>query len=618
MFTCKKCNKPFHVKYADIRGSKLRMRVQCLNGHREDRKVPLKQANDMLEDLYQGLSICLNCGRTMGLLSTDLGKRQVMFIFVCPEHGPQERPIPVGHHPAISALIDIEKIGKSVETGFKCPRCGEEFIVHEIGDKRGVLQIKSKCPNGHKEMRYLPRNSDVSILKGVMQRVLMCDECGLSCSLEKAEVKGRDTRVELSCPVHGKSKKRIPAENAELLREVSGEAEKDAIVKDALTCRDCGQPLSIRSIDTDKKGYKIKCRCSKGHSCEIVQPIERTTQSIDAIVNAVLKCDKCDLLTHILEKDVNGENVTLELVCPIHGTMRKALKVGVYKQIEEREPAVDRRGSLDESFRCSKCNAPFTIRNIKIGKGLFELQVKCQNGHGSERVYAQCMNHEFLVKLYGRLYECPKCHDKLSLVEIKPREREGESLAVLTCSEHGDTEMPIPTANEAAVRDAYLATADMAYLDRLIDEKLQAKREFSVTLDAEADADKVFGLVEKVIEQHDVWFVGERGFSEVLKEALYYGKATAEGAEVVIIGSVSRDARKVTISVASEDEAKFSSLLGDMRENLRDLLLRSKAVAEPVQPRRIECSHCGGALLKRALPGETTICPHCASPLHWD
>ncbi len=618
MFTCKKCNEPFHVKYADIRGSNLRMRVQCLNGHREDRKVPLKQAKDMLEDLYQGLSTCLNCGRTMVLLSTDLGKRKVTFIFVCPEHGPQERPIPVGHHPAISALIDIEKIRKFVETGFKCPRCGEEFIVHEIEDKRGVLQIKSKCPNGHKEMRYLPRNSDVSILKGVMQRVLMCDECGLSCSLEKAEVKGRDTRVELSCPVHGKSKKRIPAENAELLREVSGEAEKDAIVKDALTCRDCGQPLSIRSIDTDKKGYKIKCRCSKGHSCEIVQPIERTTQSIDAIVNAVLKCDKCDLLTHILEKDVSGENVTLELVCPIHGTMRKTLKVGVYKQIEEREPAVDRREFLDESFRCGKCNAPFTIRNIKIGKGLFELQVKCQNGHGSERVYVQCMDHEFLVKLYGRLYECPKCHDKLSLVEIKPHEREGESVALLTCSEHGDTEMRIPTANEAAVRDAYLATADMAYLDRLIDEKLQAKREFSVTLDAEADAEKVFGMVEKVIEQHDVWFVGERGFSEVLKEALYYGKATVEGAEVVIIGSVSRDDRQVTISVASEDEAKFSSLLDDMRENLRDLLLRSKAVAEPVQPRRIECSHCGGALVKRALPGETTICPHCASPLHWD
>jgi len=245
MFTCKKCNEPFHVKYADIRGSNLRMRVQCLNGHREDRKVPLKQAKDMLEDLYQGLNMCLECGRAMGLLSTDLGKRQVTFIFICPEHGPQERPIPVGHHPAISAIIDIEKIGKSVETGFKCPRCGEEFIVHEIEDKRGVLQIKSKCTKGHKEMRFLPRNSDVSILKGVMQRVLMCDECGLRCSLENAEVKNRDTRVELSCPVHGKSKKRIPAENAELLREVSGEAEKDAIVKDALTCRDCGQPLSI-------------------------------------------------------------------------------------------------------------------------------------------------------------------------------------------------------------------------------------------------------------------------------------------------------------------------------------------------------------------------------------
>ena len=618
MFTCKKCNEPFHVKYADIRGSKLRLRVQCLNGHREDRKVPLQQAKGMLEDLYQGLCICLDCGRTMGLLSTDLGKRQVTFIFVCPEHGPQERPIPVGHHSAVSALIDIEKTGASVEAAFKCPRCGEEFMVHEIEDKRGVLEIKSKCPNGHKEMRYLPRNSDMSILKGIMQRVLMCDECGLRCSLEKAEVKGRDTRVEMSCPVHGKGKKRIPAENAELLREISGEAETDAIVKDALICRDCGRPLSIYNIDTGKKGYKIKCRCSKGHSCEIVQPIDRTTQSIDAIVNAVLKCDKCDFLTHILEKNISGENVTLELVCPIHGTMRKGLKVGVYKQIEERESAVDRRKSLEESFRCGKCNAPFTIRNVKVGKGLFELQVKCQNGHEGNRVYAQCMNHEFLVKLYGSLYECPKCHDKLSLVEIKPHDREGESVAVLTCSEHGDTEITIPTANEAAVRDAYLATADMAHLDRLIDEKLQAKREFSVTLDAEADAEKVFGIVEKVIEQHDVWFVGERGFSEVLKEALYYGKATVEGAEVVIIGSVSKDDRQVRISVASEDEAKFSSLLDDMRENLRDLLLRSKAVAEPVQPRRIECSHCGGALAKRALPGETTICPHCASPLHWD
>ena len=57
--------------------------------------------------------------------------------------------------------------------------------------------------------------------------------------------------------------------------------------------------------------------------------------------------------------------------------------------------------------------------------------------------------------------------------------------------------------------------------------------------------------------------------------------------------------------------------MDSMRESLREILLKRQGGIEEAAPVKIECTHCGAPLEKRALPGETIRCSHCGTPLHW-
>ena len=62
---------------------------------------------------------------------------------------------------------------------------------------------------------------------------------------------------------------------------------------------------------------------------------------------------------------------------------------------------------------------------------------------------------------------------------------------------------------------------------------------------------------------------------------------------------------------------KMNILLSEMRDNLREVLLKLQDKTGDIAPKKIQCVECGAALPKRALPGETIICEHCGTPLHW-
>ena len=123
-------------------------------------------------------------------------------------------------------------------------------------------------------------------------------------------------------------------------------------------------------------------------------------------------------------------------------------------------------------------------------------------------------------------------------------------------------------------------------------------------------------IVNDVIEQQSVKFIGEKSGTKNGEESWYYGKALA-GTEYIVIGSVSKENLTMRISVASDDESKMELLLSEMRDNLREVLLKLQAKTDDLAPKKIECVECGAALPKRALPGETVICDHCGTPLHW-
>ncbi|MGD9397542.1 MAG: hypothetical protein PVJ05_13995 [Candidatus Thorarchaeota archaeon] len=614
IFTCKKCKEPFYVQAGELKGHTLRVYCQCLNGHKGKRDISRYQADSMAHEVFQGIFTCMECGSTMTLMNTDVGRHKAEYIFICPQHGPQKREIPAFYHTAITGLQGSINSSKSILDSLSCPRCGEVFIVTEIAEKKGLLEVKAKCSNGHKELRLIPKIADESVLKTVVKRLIHCDDCGLLCQVVETHPKGNKAQVELVCPAHGKKKKVLPVEYAWMFESIVEAMSEGSIVRSMLNCRECGNSLSIKGVELDKMKYKLKCSCMNGHSVELLQPSDLDEEAIDAIVGGVLKCNECDMMTDIVETKVSGNNVEMKLVCPVHGDFKKGVAVGVYKHVEERDKHIDRMPSTEESLKCEKCTSPMTIRGTKVRDEIVELKMECRNGHGDTRHLHVGAVEPVLERFYKQLYECHKCHNPLKLSIIEDKDDKSE--AHLYCDNHGESKVEIPTNHAAIARDAYLSTMSMNDLEKLLETRLQTERAAEYQIEPDADVQEMLDIVNDVIEQQSVKFIGEKSGSKFGEESWFYGKARA-GTEYIVIGSVSKENLTMRISVASDDENKMEMLLSEMKENLREVLLKLQAKTGDLAPKKIECAQCGAALRKRALPGETVLCDHCGTPLHW-
>jgi hypothetical protein len=614
VFVCKKCKEPFYVLGSEMRGSTVRLYCQCLNGHKGKRDIGRYQVDSMAPEIYKGLFTCVACGSTMSLVQSDLGRHEVEYLFLCPIHGPQKKKNPSFYHSAVTGIQGAVNSAKSILDSLTCPRCGQVFATQEIADKKGIMEFKYRCPNGHKEIRFARTEADPSILKTVFKRLIHCEQCGLPCKVLDITTKGDKARVELSCPVHGKTKKEMPAKHAWMIEKIAEAVSEGSIVRSMLNCTQCNKELSIRSIDLDKNKYKLKCVCPNNHSVEMNQPTDLDEEAIDVIVGGIMKCNSCSLLTEIVGKKVDGSNIELELVCLLHGTMRKQVKADIYKHLETREPSLDRKATIETSLKCEKCSAPITICDSKIKDNIIELKVECRNGHGDTRYLSNTANPDVLSNTYERLYECHKCHNPLELIQIQ--ELTGSADVHLSCKQHGDSIVSIPLAHSHVARDAYVLTKTLSDLQVLMDTSLQTKHACEYQMSPHADPAEMLEIVKNVIEQHSVLFVGERTDSKSGLEAWYYGKALA-GDEFVVAGSASKENLVIRITVASNNETKLELMLAEMRENLREVLLRIQTKSDDTAPQKISCPQCGAGLAKRALPGETILCEHCGTPLHW-
>ena len=585
-----------------------------MNGHKGKRDISRHQADSMAHEVFKGIFTCIQCGSTMSLMNTDVGRHKAEYVFICPIHGPQGRQIPAFYHTSVTGMQANMNFSKSILDSLSCPRCGDVFVVTEIAEKKGILEIKARCPNGHKEMRFVPKIADESVLKTMVKRLIHCDDCGLPCQVLSSQPKGNKAQLEIACPAHGKKKKQLPAEYAWMVESIVEAMSEGSLVKSMLNCRDCGNSLSIKAVELDKMKYKLKCSCMNGHSVDLSQPSDLDEEAIDAIVGGVLKCNDCDMLTDIVETKVSGNNVELKLVCPVHGDFKKTIAVGIYKHVEERDGQLDRIPSTEESLKCEKCTAPMMIRGTKVRDEIVELKMECRNGHGDERHLHVGAPDPVIELFYRQLYECHKCHNPLTLSRID--EKGDKSEAHLICDNHGESKVEIPNAHAAAARDAYLSTMTMRNLEKLVETRLQTERAAEYQIEPDADVQEMLDIVNDVIEQQSVKFIGEKSGTKNGEESWYYGKAKA-GTEYVVIGSVSKENLTMRISVASDDESKMELLLSEMRDNLREVLLKLQAKTDDLAPRKIECAECGAALRKRALPGETIICDHCGTPLHW-
>ncbi|MHA2081104.1 MAG: hypothetical protein ACW99H_08170, partial [Candidatus Thorarchaeota archaeon] len=432
----------------------LTMEVQCLRGHKSIRRLSEHQAKDMAPEVFKRLYTCTECGSNMTHIEERGQGNNIESIFLCPIHGPQKREFPRAFH-AIVELVgaDVDS-PRSIIDSFRCPQCGLVYAVNEIDQRRGVLEAETRCANGHKTTRYLPSSLEISLLKNILQRVVHCDRCGLPGHITEVEKRDNTARLTIACPIHGTTKKEILSTQVDLLQEAVAEIPEDAVVNSSLTAHDCRRALAIRSIEENKQGYKLKCVCpGKKHTSDRVLPLTWNEPVVNRIATALLTCDECGHLTHILDKKKTKKKVGFRIVCPSHGVMTREAPPDVFKLIEEHQASIDRMPSIVRSLSCEKCSMPVNVRDVEERRGLIEFDVECRNGHRSKRLFIPGLDQETLTGLYKRLYQCPECYESLDLVYIEPRGREDR--VVLLCSLHGKTVLDIPPDHAEAMQKAH-------------------------------------------------------------------------------------------------------------------------------------------------------------------
>ncbi|MFX1606355.1 MAG: hypothetical protein ACFFDD_10650 [Promethearchaeota archaeon] len=375
-------------------------------------------------------------------------------IFLCPIHGPQKREFPRSFHAAVElAGADVDS-PRSIIDSFRCLQCGLVYAVNEIDQRRGVIEVETRCANGHKSTRYLPSSLETTLLKNILQRVVHCDRCGLPGHITELERRGNTTRVTTTCPIHGTTKKDILSTQVDLLQKAVSEIPEDAVVRSSLTTHDCRHALAIRSIEESKQGYRLKCVCpGTKHTSERVLPITWSEPVVGRISTALLTCEECGGLTHILDTKKTRKKVGFRIVCPVHGVMTRDTPPDVFKQIKAYQSKIDRMPSIIKSLSCEKCSMPLNVHDVEERRGLIEFDVECRNGHRSKRLFVPGLDQKTLTGLYKRLYQCPECYEPLELVNIEPRDREDR--VVLLCSLHGKTVLDIPPDHAEAMQSAY-------------------------------------------------------------------------------------------------------------------------------------------------------------------
>ena len=432
----------------------LTMHVQCLRGHKSIRRLSEHQAKEMAPEVFKRLYTCTECGSNMTHIEERGQGNNIESIFLCPIHGPQKREFPRAFH-AIVELAGAEVDSpRSIMDSFRCPQCGLVYAVTEIDQRRGVLEVVTRCANGHKGTRYLPSSLETSLLKRILQRVVHCDRCGLPGHITNVEKRGNTARLTTTCPIHGATKKDILSTHLDILNEAVSEIPEDAVVNSSLTDHDCRGALAIRSIEESKQGYKLKCVCpGTKNTSDRVLPLTWNESVVKRIATALLTCDECGHLTHILDKKKTKKKVGFRIVCPTHGVMTREAPPDVFRLINKHQVSIDRMPSMVRSLSCEKCSMPVNVRDVEERRGLIEFDVECRNGHRSKRLFVPGLDQETLTGLYKRLYQCPECYESLDLVYIEPSGREDR--VELLCSLHGKIVLDIPPDHAEAMQSAY-------------------------------------------------------------------------------------------------------------------------------------------------------------------
>ncbi|MHA1927610.1 MAG: hypothetical protein ACTSV2_03410 [Candidatus Thorarchaeota archaeon] len=390
----------------------------------------------------------------MSLVSTETHKDQAESLFVCPIHGPVKRDYPISFHTAVEIAGAEVDTTESIIRSFRCPQCRQVYAISNIVARDDMLELSTRCSNGHKAVRFVPIKLESEIKNKLLQRVAHCDRCGMPENVVYVEERRKTARIHTSCPTHGISKKDIPIELLPDLKKAVSEIPEDAIVKSMLASTTCSHTLSILEIEPDKNGYRFRLVCpgQSGASLKTL-PVTWNEATNEIITRSIFTCEECGLLTHPLDKKKKGKLTEFRIVCPIHGVLKRHVPSDVFSYLAETELKFDRMPSIIRSLSCTRCKLPLSLRDVERKHGLIEFDMECRNSHRTKRFFIPKLERNTLIDIYKNLYRCPECHDQLDLVYTQPFGK--ETRVVMLCSLHGKYTLDVPPDHAEVMVAAY-------------------------------------------------------------------------------------------------------------------------------------------------------------------
>ncbi|MHA2189421.1 MAG: hypothetical protein ACXAB9_09370 [Candidatus Thorarchaeota archaeon] len=224
------CVMPLAITSIEQRNVGYRFRCLCpTRGHRTDKTLPVTW-NEESKDLITKATITCNvCGLLCHILDKKKKKNNVEFRIVCPSHGVMQRVVPTDVYDKISEHEpEVDRV-PSLVRHLACDRCRLPLTLRDVEDRHGLVEFEMECRNGHRNKRFFKPGIEKETLVVLYKNLYQCRECYDPLDLVYTQPQGRESRVVLLCPLHGKYVIDVPHDHADAMQLAYEELKSDRL-----------------------------------------------------------------------------------------------------------------------------------------------------------------------------------------------------------------------------------------------------------------------------------------------------------------------------------------------------------------------------------------------------
>jgi DNA-directed RNA polymerase subunit RPC12/RpoP len=268
MLTTSKCHRPLAIREIEDTSSGYKFRTLCPgNSSTGDFVVPMTWGERNIEVVAQAVLTCNECGLQTHILDAKKKKGMIEFRVVCPVHGamPRLAPIDVFEH-IRDASAGFDKMPSLIRS-MNCPKCNLPLSLRDVEMKRDLVELDMDCRNGHRAKRFLVPKMNPDYLVGLYKNMFKCPECYEPVDLVYTKPSGKETRVVLLCPLHGKIILDVPDNHAKAFAKAYEELKEDRL-RPRIEAAPAGEEVEL-DARTESEGIPLK-QVDVLRGCEII------------------------------------------------------------------------------------------------------------------------------------------------------------------------------------------------------------------------------------------------------------------------------------------------------------------------------------------------------------